>query len=785
MTRRDALKIAAAGPVAAAAAADQPKAATKIRHIDIIHHTHTDFGYTDLPSVCRELQVRFLEAAVRTCLHDPRFHWTVEGTVALDDWWRAASAGRREEFLRLVAGGQIDVMAAGFNQAAFQNAIEWRQCLNWLDPQLQRQLHPSVAMQNDVNGMPRAGAVALLNQGVKHLAMGINPDSGGPPFFRPSAFWWRMPDGRRMFVWLGDHYGVAYSYFEPGNWQRGQALAADATLGPPRAGDMLRTDEASLRASHAHLTARLQKLEAAGYAHDRLIISYTNQWRYDNDVPFPPLADFVEAWNALHLEPKLRFTTATKAVQELEQSVGGSIPTYTGEWTDWWANGDASGPRELAASRVAKRNIAAAIAPVWGAGSPERQRRVSTILRDLCLFDEHTWGANISISQPDSLFTIGQYTEKSLLAYRPMGHSEWLLGQLLRRRIASEPAGLYVINAAPGPYSGWVTFQSAAIRDGVKVPQENGTARFWVEKMAPNSIRRMTREELEATPPMPAEKPDVQVASHGWPAAAQWPGMPKPLFGEGLGDFIAVTVEPPADRATIHKMHDTRDDAAREKLRAAAFRQSAATYAQAVLKETAHTLVYEQSFEHPRLANASRRLELWRAEPRARLTVRFDRRSSLAPEVLYLNFAFPTGALLPQFSNGGLPFTPFEDQLPGSCRDYFAIDSWARYKTAQGEWLWVTRDAPLVSVGGPHTVMRRQTAPGDPHRLVSMIFDNCWHTNFVADSHGTMEFQFDLAWSGAIADPAVLAETLQSQPLVAIQSGKPASAELEGALFTP
>ena len=27
-----------------------------------------------------------------------------------------------------------------------------------------------------------------------------------------------------------------------------------------------------------------------------------------------------------------------------------------------------------------------------------------------------------------------------------------------------------------------------------------------------------------------------------------------------------------------------------------------------------------------------------------------------------------------------------------------------------------------------------------------MIFDNFWFTNFVADSHGVMEFQFDLAW---------------------------------------
>jgi len=44
--------------------------------------------------------------------------------------------------------------------------------------------------------------------------------------------------------------------------------------------------------------------------------------------------------------------------------------------------------------------------------------------------------------------------------------------------------------------------------------------------------------------------------------------------------------------------------------------------------------------------------------------------------------------------------------------------------------------------------------------VLAMVFDNCWHTNFVADSHGTMEFQFDLVWRGAMEKPAELAEAL-------------------------
>ena len=140
---------------------------------------------------------------------------------------------------------------------------------------------------------------------------------------------------------------------------------------------------------------------------------------------------------------------------------------------------------------------------------------------------------------------------------------------------------------------------------------------------------------------------------------------------------------------------------------------------------------------------------------------------------------------LPLFSNGGVPFTPYADQLKGSCRDYYAIDSWARYKTADGDWLWVTRDAPLVTVGGPHTLERRATAPEDPNRLMAMVFDNFWHTNFVANSSGLMEFQFDLAWRKAIPYPAMLAEALVSTPVVAINPAGVVSPELMKSIFTP
>lgn len=725
----------------------------KIRQVDIIHHTHTDIGYTELPSVVRDLQKRYLDVAVDACRHDRTFRWTVESLIGLDDWWRDASESRRNELLQLVESGQMDVMGMPFNQTPFLNAAEWKQMMAWIPARLRRTRNVRAAMQNDVNGMPRAGAMGLLDHGVKHLLMGINADSGGPPFRRPSAFWWNLPDGRRMFVWLGEHYGSSMNYLQP---------AMD--------GNHLLLDEAKIRAAHAALSKRLNTVEAEGYAHDRLILTFTHPRHYDNGAPFPSLAPFIAKWNTLGLEPRLRLTTATEAVLDMERLAGASIPELSGEWTDWWANGDASGPREVAASRQAKRHLAAAGSRLFGpmpAGAP---RVIESILKDLCLFDEHTWGAAGSISQPYSLDTQGQYVEKSELAYRPMGAAEALLSRRIRAILSNSPQGVYAINPWPAETSGWTRVNGIAnptrsvvdVKSGerLSVRKERGAAYVWVEKMSPHSMRAFREESAAGADASAVGGPEVRLNAAGWPETATWTGMRRPLFDGAQGEFILTAAVPPADRRTIAQLHANPDAEKRAAIRKTVLHETTGECGRATSEETPHSLVYTQDIQHPRISNARRRMELWKREPRARVTVRFDRLSANAPEVIHIGFTLPEGVPLPVFTCGGVPFTPYRDQLKGTCKDYFGIDGSAQYSTADGHWLWVTRDAPLVSVGGPHVVERHQAEPSDTRRILAMVFDNCWHTNFVADSHGAFEFQFDFAWAKQMARPMDLAEAL-------------------------
>lgn len=792
----------------AGAPADRPEF---VRQLDLIHFSHTDYGFTDHPAVCRDLQQRYLDLALdaaratRDLPEEARFRWTAETTVAVEDWWQAAAPARRAEFLEAIRDGQLEVTALSFNNTPFLNRAQWEVMLRWLPEEVRAARPPQTAVQNDVNGFPRAGAKALLDHGVRYLFTGINSDSGGPPLPRLTAFWWKQPDGRRLFTWMSLPYGDGFFFFETEEWRRGPLpRAADGLYRPPRAGDILRTDAAALRKAHERCVARIRQFERDGYRHPVLVVSMTSMWRYDNDPPFPPLSDFVAAWNRLGLVPKLRLTTATEAMQALEQAAGDSAPEYEGEWTDWWANGTACAPREVAASRLAKRHLAAAASPVWGPLDDASRARLETLTRDLCLFDEHTWGSGMSVGSPYSLDAQGQWNEKARFAWRPLALAEWLLGQRARTRLVSEGEGLWLANPAGAPFSGWVTLIASCLRDdsrslvdpatGAKLqlhfepgqlwgrPQSpadlspedvsatfpdrspNRFARFWVEHLPAASVKRyeLRREEAEETPPPAAPAPTVTTDDAGWPTGATWPGMSQPLFTAGLGDFVSVKVNAFAPRWALQDIWNTGDPARRERMRKERLEfVSAKATGPAAVADGSHTVRYTQTLAHPRLAWATRQLEVWKREPRARLTVRINRLSSFDPELLCVVSPLPCDGALPRLSSGGLGFTPFTDQFPGACRDYFAMDGWAHYATDAGHWLWVTRDAPLITLDGPHPKARLTAPPPRTGRVLAILYDNFWYTNFQGDSPGVMEFQFDLVWRRELAGDAA-AETLAS-----------------------
>ena len=103
-----------------------------MKEIHLIHHTHADYGYTDLPSTSFGFLNRYLHDALaiaeRTAdFPEPaRMHFTCEIGYQAEDFIKGASAEEQARFDALVQSGQFEVGAMPFHTTALLGDAEWR-----------------------------------------------------------------------------------------------------------------------------------------------------------------------------------------------------------------------------------------------------------------------------------------------------------------------------------------------------------------------------------------------------------------------------------------------------------------------------------------------------------------------------------------------------------------------------------------------------------------------------------------------------------------------------------
>lgn len=764
-----------------------------IEHIDIINLSHYDIGFTDHPSVCRALQRRYLDRALELASANrrkslrARFYWTCESGDVVLGWWQQASRQRRHSFLQAVRAGWIEVCAMPFNHGPTMDARQWNCCARWLPAKLWQAFRPRTILQNDVNGMPRAGVMALMDRGAEFLWMALNGDTGGTPAPQPSAFWWAMPDGRKIFVWNSITYPDGYYLFAD-EWRRGPLpTAGDARYRPPRAGDILVPSRKNLAAARERCCARLESWAKRGYAGRRVAVSMTNMWRVDNDPPCEQLPEFIAAWNARGYKPALAFTTPARALTALRSLAGPGTPVLTGEWPDWWANGVASTPRALSASRRAKRLLAALDSPRYSS-SRAGVKVMDQCLRELCLFDEHTWGAWNSAARPDTLESRGHFAEKASLAYRPLAAAELALGDR-NRALVPGTRGIHVVNPYALPFTGWVELPEDCLRgryagvreagsgaeqafdkiagvsafytkperasqftplDAAKVFPDNirgKILRLWVENLRPHGVRSYRLVE-EARPRLGGPGPGIETERAGWPVKICWPAGQ--AFTAPLGDFFSLEFQGFAPRWKYKEILALPGVAQRRAARAKwSLLRQASQGGRAVARDAGPTLVYTQYLSHPRLRRMKRTLEVFKAVPRVRLRVAIDRLSKPeAAEIFYLRLPLncPGGEV--RVSQAGLAFRPGAEQIPNSCKDYFAIDGEVTCARGAARAVLACHDNALVAFGGMHDGLMLPELGRDLDDVYAILFNNIWYTNFMGDEAGVMEYSFDL-WRGA------------------------------------
>ena len=725
-----------------------------VKTIDIINWTHTDYGYTDHPLIIAELQKRYIDIALdcaeqtKSNKAGERFAWTVESLDPFWRWWQETTPDRRKMMVAAIKRGQIDVNAMPFNIHPMFNEAEVKKLLSWIPADVAAQIRPRIAIQCDVNGFQRAIASELIDKGVKYIWTCIN---GRRVYDIPKANWWEMPNGRRIFLWNGDPYWEAYDYFYPRSerWRRNMDEFISLETRWPREGEIFKPDEASVRKAHDYLIQRLEDLASKGYTYELLPMTFSNQWRFDNDGPYPAIVAFVKKWNELGLKPVLRLSTATASAEALERIAGASAPVVKGQFGDWWAYGMAAMPRETATARDARYALQAAQSPVFGGKMSENQiKRIDEIERDICTYYEHTFAANESSRDIWGQQNQGSMNEAFRYVYKAYEYARYLLSQKARTIMNGKKGGLYVINTQKADFTGWRTVKKKSIIDvnnpkslideqtgkKIKLYSQDDHYSFWADQIKGESIRRyvVSTDEPDGDT-LSTARPVIATDNLGWPLSIRWKSMTQPLFA-GEAPLLYVS------RFITGASSNTR------------------TYSDYVsepvettrVEETPYTITYSQSLNNQRLNSAERVLTVYKNEERVNIRIIFDRtlHTQSEKEIIYAEFPFPDVKRQVTSTNGGMEFTPYADHIPNTCKSFFIADSWVKFSSQDGTRVWASKTSPVFELG-KHTFFLKGDIqePENSHLLQSMIYNNAWGVNFPVEYTGKTVCEYDIYWT--------------------------------------
>ena len=454
-----------------------------IKTIHLLHHTHTDFGYTDHPVIAQRLFRRYTGEALeliqshRTDSDEAaQFRWTIEVAEVAVQFWQSASPAERQQMRDLAHAGLLDMGALPFHPHGFSGLSEWKAIQRRLKP-VYEVFQPKTAILNDVNGLAWGLIPQLLDAGVQYFSSGLNVGGGRAPvgINRPSLFRWQGPDDRWIWAWNGLHYCDGYFFFHRADWRRGPIpVAHDLFFHPPIAGDVWPTDPQGLadcRAIYQETQARL----LADYPHENVGLQVTNLWRMDNDPPSDLLCKFVAAWNAAGFAPRLRISTFTQFFDAVTaEASSGETPLIRGDWVNYWADGAAAMPRE---SRAAARAVQILsdiprLAGAWSSGEPGEAELVESAWQKVSLFNEHTSDSHDSVSDASGDLSQGGKAYKSSLAYEALAEAELALSDRVRSSRAYTPGrhadAIAVVNPGKRSQSGWINIPLAAVPDATE-----------------------------------------------------------------------------------------------------------------------------------------------------------------------------------------------------------------------------------------------------------------------------------------------------------------------------
>jgi len=785
---------------------------SKVDTVYLIHHSHTDIGYTHDQPVVWDLHGRFIDEGLRLASKyagsdsDGAFRWTVENTGVLAEWLKHAAPDQAARFVELERQGRIEVTAMFANITPLLDTDELIESLQ-IAGRLRDEYGFTItsAMNCDVNGENWPLVDLLLDLGVEGFTMAINTHFGGAPLDRPDVFWWEGPSGRRILAYSGWPYDTG--------WRFG-----------------IGQSEALLEDWWPRIEARLDEID---YPIPALMMQSFHPFG-DNGPAFEGFTTFIDAWNAQGKAPKLVLATPRMWWQAVKAHAD-RLPVCRGDWTDFWNFGSISSAREQAinrGSRVKLRSADAVAAATTGLAQPLPAPHITRTLgryrreawKALMLWDEHTWGADLALRAPESEDTAAQWYHKASYAYQARSLSQMLqrdaLADFSRLVAHGQNSDLLLFNPLPWArrITGEVPFHVASPRG---LP-EDATAgrhsqdRVWSSDLWAEAARRPTglAEDRETRLAVPA----LEVPGYGYRVVRRDELLElKPdRFGEAaqvenerfrlsfdacrggvtslydkqlerewvdasagypLHGFVHEEV---ADRQVawprqlMFSMQWTSGDVERERGWKPDWRANRAQPRRVLVHRVYPTALGTrviQVLDAPGIVGPlTQSVFLPKGEGFIEFEAWWVMGQTVHPEATYLMFPFAVPGAKARLDLGGQAITAGEDQLPGVCFDYYTAQQWVDLSNDELGVTVALPDNPLVQFGDFHFGHNQRALNLERAMLLGWVTNTYWETNFRAHQPGEVRARYRVYPHAGGFDPAQAQraglETAYSQPLL-------------------
>ncbi|MGD9558748.1 MAG: glycoside hydrolase family 38 C-terminal domain-containing protein, partial [Mangrovibacterium sp.] len=723
----------------------------KTWQINFVQHSHTDIGYTRPQSEILAEHMRYIDYALDYCdqtdnLHDDaKFRWTCESSWVTREYLRSRPQSQIGRLVKRISEGRIEVtgMYANMAEIADENLM-----VDFLQPLREigkLDIPVRTAMQNDVNGIAWCMPDYFKNTGVNYLIMGINETRSVRPFDKPTAFWWEAPSGERMLAFRADHYMT---------------------------GNFFGLESKEINAEN--MLWHLADLDRSGYPFNRIGIQFSGYFT-DNAPPSTAACELVRKWNEKYESPKLRLAVAGEFMEYVEANYAGQLPVYRNAWLDWWTDGFGSASRETAEVRKTQNmkqvdeGLFAMVSMMGGELSPELEKKLDHISENAVFFDEHTCGADESISHPWSENSTKQWLQKGAYAWEALKRVTLLNEEALARfqpflKKAGFPV-IYVINSMGWKRSGQVKLfidyevmpvervvQVVDLSTGQHVPAQLLTKRregaYWILEVS--DVPALGFKALKI---VPGHEPVKEDGRSG-------PGILENRFYKITVDKTTGAISSFYDKELQQELIDAENPyhigqlvrETSEKRDVPPFVRTSVSNVK--LEQGDNGEVWKSlkilsdmdGFEKGTPANPKGidlEIRLYEQVKKAEFLYMARKVINTNPEALYVAFPFrlPDSRIVFETIGGTLSQG---QQLPGSASDWNVAQNFVSVRGKKAQIIVVSNEVPLWQFSDFNMgKFERDPKPGKPW-LYSWVMNNYWFTNFRAYQEGAFSWSYQL-----------------------------------------